>query len=228
MRLWPYAGQAVLFQEITVIAIVDYKAGNLTSVERAVRHLGAPCRITDDPGQVEKADKLIFPGVGAAAASMENLKRLGLDKALGRAVNQGKPVLGICVGCQIIFEHSEEGATPCLGFLPGKVKRFDGSLYTEEEKPIKVPHMGWNQVTWRKEHPVFKGLTDQDQFYFVHSYYPEPQDTEHVVGSTEYGLTFASAVARGSLAAVQFHAEKSGRAGLTILSNFLSWDGKEA
>ncbi|KIX12221.1 imidazole glycerol phosphate synthase subunit HisH [Dethiosulfatarculus sandiegensis] len=210
-----------------MLAIVDYKAGNLTSVERAVRHLGASCRITDDPGEVDRAERIIFPGVGAAAASMENLHRLGLDKALGRAVHQGKPVLGICVGCQIIFEHSEEGQTPCLGLIPGKVKRFDSSLLTKEQKPIKVPHMGWNQVTWRKSHPVFKGLQNQDQFYFVHSYYPVPQDPEHVLGTTEYGLTFASAVAKGSLAAVQFHAEKSGRAGLVILSNFLSWDGKE-
>lgn len=210
-----------------MIAIIDYDAGNLTSVERAVRHLGADCSITTDPEQVDRAERVIFPGVGAAGASMDTLRRLSLDQSLRRAVDSGKPVLGICVGCQIIFERSEEDLAKCLGLLPGEVVRFNRGLTQEDGSPIKVPHMGWNRVNWQRPHPVFAGVPDEAEFYFVHSYHPMPADESLVIGRTTYGREFASAVGRGSLVAVQFHAEKSGRPGLRILQNFLDWDGRE-
>ncbi len=210
-----------------MIAIIDYEAGNLTSVERAVRHLGADCRITPDPDEVARAERVIFPGVGAAGTSMANLRRRGLDQALRQAVASGKPVLGICVGCQIIFERSEEDLTTCLGLLPGEVVRFRRSRLQEQGSPIKVPHMGWNQVEWLRPHPVFAGVPEAAEFYFVHSYYPQPAEPELVIGRTRYGLAFASAVGRGSLVAMQFHPEKSGRPGLRVLQNFLAWDGRE-
>ena len=210
-----------------MIAIVDYKAGNLTSVARAVRHLGADCSVTDDPAQVAGSERIIFPGVGAAGASMNNLRRLGLDAALKEAHAQGKPIMGICVGCQIIFEHSEEDLTDCLGLLPGKVTRFPVDHRDENGVPLKVPHMGWNRVNFTRPHPVFAGLPEEAEFYFVHSYYPVPAEEAITVGQTDYGLSFSSAVAKGSLVAVQFHAEKSGRPGLRILQNFINWDGSD-
>jgi glutamine amidotransferase len=210
-----------------VIAIIDYEAGNLTSVKRALDHLGAPCRISNDLEFIASAERVIFPGVGAAGAAMASLKRLGLDRALKEALNQGKPVLGICLGTQIIFESSQEDAAACLGILPGQTVRFPVDHRDGSGQPLKVPHMGWNQVAWTRPHPVFAGLPAEAEFYFVHSYHPAPARAEDVVGTTEYGLSFAAAVARENLVAVQFHPEKSGRPGLTILGNFLAWDGKE-
>ena len=210
-----------------MLAIIDYEAGNLTSVERAVRHLGGDCKITQDLEEIARADRLIFPGVGAAGASMSNLRRLGLDKAIKNAVAKGKPVLGICVGCQIIFDKSEEDLTDCLGLIPGVVKRFPVDHKDCDGQALKVPHMGWNGIKWLKPHPVFAGLPQEAEFYFVHSYYPRPAEKGDALGVTNYGLDFTSAVTRGSLVAVQFHAEKSGRPGLQILENFMAWDGKE-
>ena len=204
-----------------MIAIVNYEAGNLTSVERALRHLGADCVVTQDLAQIASAERVIFPGVGAAGSAMASLKRLGLDGALRQTLEQKKPLLGICLGTQIILEKSEEDGATCLGLLPGQVVRFP------LDHPFKVPHMGWNRVNWKREHPVFAGLDPEAEFYFVHSYYPAPARPQDVVGQTEYGLSFDSAMARDSLVAVQFHPEKSGRPGLRILENFIAWNGKE-
>jgi glutamine amidotransferase len=210
-----------------VIAIIDYQAGNLTSVERALRHLGADCQISRDPEFIAAAERIVFPGVGAAGSCMNSLRALGLDRVLREAVAAGKPVLGICIGCQVVFERSEEDLATCLGLLPGEVVRFPADMPAPEGGVLKVPHMGWNGVEWQRPHPVFAGVHPQAEFYFVHSYYPRPADPALVVGTTHYGLTFASAVAWGSLVAVQFHVEKSGRPGLKILENFLAWDGRE-
>jgi len=209
-----------------VIAIIDYEAGNLTSVERAVKHLGGDCAVTRDLGLIAGADRVIFPGVGAAGAAMASLRRLGLDQALADAVAAGKPVLGICLGTQIIFQRSDEDLAGCLGLMAGKVVRFAEDMPGQDGLRLKVPHMGWNQVRWVRDHPVFAGVDPEAEYYFVHSYHPLPQDQADVVGLTEYGVTFASVVARDNLVATQFHPEKSGRPGLQILRNFLAWDGK--
>lgn len=203
------------------IAVVDYKAGNLTSVALALRHLGRDPLITQRPEEVATAERVVFPGVGAAGAAMENLGELGLREALRDVIRRGRPVLGICVGCQVIFDHSEEDdGTDCLGIIPGVVRRF----VFPEGISRKIPHMGWNAVHFDGDHPVFRNLPPDSQFYFVHSYYPEPRDDGIVHGRAVYGgIRFAAAVARGSVAAVQFHTEKSGPPGLRLLDNFLSW-----
>lgn len=203
------------------VAILDYEAGNLTSVAHAVRHVGGEPLVTRDPAEALATGRIIFPGVGAAGASMESIRRLGVDQAVLEAYRSGLPILGICIGCQVVLSRSEEdGGTPCLGLLPGIVRRFQFGPGVR----CKVPHMGWNEVTFRSAHPVFAGLPPGSQFYFVHSYYPVPEDPGVVQGTATYGdITFAAALARGSLAAVQFHAEKSGPAGLQILANFLRW-----
>jgi glutamine amidotransferase len=204
------------------VTVVDYGAGNLSSVACAVRHLGWEPRITRDPEEVAAAARVIFPGVGAAGASMEHLRTLGLDRALRRVLERGRPVLGICIGCQVIFERSEEdGGVECLGVLRGNVARF---RFAPGESQ-KVPHMGWNEVRFRGDHPVFRGIRPGSQFYFVHSYYPVPADPSVILGSADYGsVEFTAAVARGNLAAVQFHTEKSGPCGLRVLENFLEWN----
>lgn len=214
--------------ETNVIAIIDYEAGNLTSVKRALDHIGAPCKITRDAAEIAAAERVIFPGVGAAASAMASLTRLGLDAALRGAVSQDKPVLGICLGCQIVFERSEEdGGVDCLGLVPGQVVRFGDELTEDDGRPISIPHMGYNSVAWQRPHPVLAGLPAEAEFYFVHSYHPQAGDPAVVVGQTTYGRTFSSVVATGSLVAMQYHPEKSGRPGLKILENFVAWSGKE-
>lgn len=199
--------------------VVDYKAGNLASVKLALDALGADCTITGDPATVSRASRIIFPGVGAAASAMETLRKTGLDEALKSVAAKGVPFLGICLGTQILFEHSEEdGGVDMLGILPGRVVKFAFA-----DKTVKIPEIGWNQVV-AGPHPLFKGLPQNTDFYFVHSYYVKAANDADVIGRTDYaGLVFASAVARGNVAAVQFHPEKSGRSGLTLLKNFLDW-----
>jgi glutamine amidotransferase len=206
-----------------MITIIDYKAGNLTSVQLAFQALGVEAKITDDPAVVLAAERVVFPGVGAAGASMDSLHRLGLAEAIKTQISRGIPFLGICVGMQVLFEFSEEDqGVPCLGVVPGRVKRFSPS-----NARYKIPHMGWNRVRFKAPHPLLTGIEDESEFYFVHSYYPAPTQADHVFGQTDYAeVNFASIVGRDNLLATQFHPEKSGRIGLKLLENFTRWDGK--
>jgi len=201
------------------VVVLDYGAGNLSSVQNVLRHFEADFLVTSSPDEVQRASALIFPGDGEAAASMGELRRTGLDEALKSFHASGRKMLGICIGCQVIFSHSEERDTQCLGLLAGEVKRFARST------GLKVPHMGWNAVRFHARHPVFEGLPQDSSFYFIHSYYPVPADPRHAVADTDYGERFVSAVAARNIVAVQFHPEKSGPVGLRLISNFLAWDG---
>jgi glutamine amidotransferase len=197
------------------VVIVDYGAGNLRSVERAVAHAGVQPLVTADAAALAAARALIVPGVGAAADTMANLRAAGLVEPLRDYIAAGRPFLGVCMGLQALFDVSEEGGEhACLGVVPGRVVRFATGL--------TVPHMGWNTVRLLRPHPVFAGIADGAYFYFVHSYYPRPADPADVAGETEYGgMRFASVVARGNLLATQFHPEKSGRDGLRLYANFV-------
>lgn len=206
--------------------IMDYKAGNIRSVETALRRLGAAPRVSDRPEVLAGCDRLIIPGDGEALAIMSELKSSGLDEVILDFFRRGRPILGICIGCQIVLERSEERAAECLGLIPGTVSRFP------RRPGLKVPHMGWNQVVPAPDggraaglaggrHPIFAGVPDGAACYFVHSYYPAPADERHAAARTEYGLEFASALARDNLIALQFHPEKSGRWGLLMMENFL-------
>ena len=183
-----------------------------------MHHLGTRYFISQDPHRIEKADRVIFPGVGEAKAAMKVLKSTGLDEAIRRFCHAGKPFLGVCIGCQLIFDASDERNAQCLGLLKGSVRRF------EERLGIKIPHMGWNSVVCNKSHPVFTSVPSGATFYFVHSYYPSPQKRACIIGETDYGVTFSSAIAWENLVACQFHPEKSGPNGLQLLSNFLQWN----
>jgi len=207
-----------------MIAIIDYRAGNLTSVQLAFETLEVPSEITNDPGRILEAERVVFPGVGAAGAAMHNLTELELAGAIRSVVARGTPFLGICLGTQIALECSDEdGGIDCLGLLPGRVRLFQPSSRWD-----KVPQMGWNNVQQSRPHPVFESIEDSSEFYFVHSYYPEPTDASCVLGTTEYAdVCFASVVGKGNLVATQFHPEKSGKTGLQLLANFCRWDGKE-
>jgi imidazole glycerol-phosphate synthase subunit HisH len=210
-----------------MIGIVDYRAGNLTSVARALNYLGEDCRITDDPEILAGCSHIIFPGVGAAGEAMLNLRLRKLDYRLRQWFEEGIPLLGICLGTQVIFAYSEENETECLGIVPGAVRRFP-EMPDGDGRPLKIPHMGWNRVNFVKSHPVFQGIPAEAEFYFVHSYYPAPADDKWIAGLTDYGQSFCSVVAHKNLLAVQFHPEKSGRPGLKILANFCRWGGKDA
>ena len=206
-----------------VIAIIDYKAGNLTSVRLALDYIGAACEITGDPLRIRAAERVIFPGVGAAGEAMRNLRELGLIEPLRAVVASGVPFLGICLGTQVIFEFSEEdGGTPCIGLVPGRVQRFAPS-----DPLCKIPQIGWNAVEFRRPHPVLAGIQSGSEFYFVHSYYPAPSDPSYAIGETEYAdVRFASVIGKDNLFATQFHPERSGRIGLKLLESFGRWDGK--
>jgi glutamine amidotransferase len=196
------------------IAIVDYGAGNLRSVANAVRKLGYNPRITSDPGQLVAAAAVILPGVGAAADTVNSLQKLGITEAIRQLLEQKRPLFAICVGLQILFSATEEGGWhECLGIIPGIVKRLPPGL--------KIPHIGWNQVKQRLSHPVFEGIPDEANFYFVHSFYAEPEDTSIVAGTTGYGVSICSMVIKDNLIATQFHPERSGDLGLRMYDNFL-------
>lgn len=210
-----------------MIAIVDYGAGNLTSVVRALEYIGRPCRVTDDPALLNRVSHVIFPGVGAAGDAMRILRDRGLDRWIASWFRAGKPLLGICLGTQIIFDYSEENKTSCLGLVPGRVNRFPPDMQ-EEGRNLKIPHMGWNGVRFTAPHPVFRDIPNAAEFYFVHTYYPVPARENHVIGRTDYGISFCSAIATRNLVAVQFHPEKSGVPGLKILDNFCAWGGEYA
>jgi glutamine amidotransferase len=200
------------------ITIVDYHAGNLTSVRLAVEKLGRTALVTSDPQQVRTAERLIFPGVGAAEAAMDTLSGEGLDGAVADYAATGRPLLGICLGAQIILDFSQEGNVDCLGLVPGRVVRL------EVPAGVKVPHMGWNEVAFARPHPLWKGLQNGSQFYFVHSYAPAPALGTAAIGITDYYGLFVSALSQDNIAACQFHPERSGRVGLMVLENFLSWN----
>lgn len=205
-----------------MIAIIDYKAGNLTSVRLSLEAIGVEAAVTQDPVLITSADRVIFPGVGAAGAAMQHLHTLGLIETIRDVVRAGTPFLGICLGTQILLSHSEEdGGTACLGLLEGDVR-----LFTPTSPRDKVPHMGWNAITKTMDHPVLQGIDDGSEFYFVHSYYPAPSEDGVVLARTKYAdVNFASALFNRNLVATQFHPEKSGRVGLTLLKNFAHWDG---
>jgi glutamine amidotransferase len=197
-----------------VITIIDYGAGNLRSVVNAVNRLGYEAKVTDRPAEVISARAVILPGVGAAADTMASLCKLGLDTAIKGYIAEGRPFLGVCIGLQLLFSGTEEGGwNECLGIVPGAVRKFAPGL--------KVPHMGWNQVKQKFAHPIFAGIADEANFYFVHSYYVEPEDKSLVAGQTDYGVSFCSVIARENLVATQFHPEKSGEVGLEIYRNFI-------
>ena len=203
-----------------MIAIIDYRAGNLTSVKLALDSIGAPSFITSSPEEILNAKRIIFPGVGAAGSALKALRELNLEQCIIAAVKQGTPFLGICLGTQIIFEETaEDGGVKGLGIVPGKVLPFK-----VENPRDKVPQMGWNQVKQVAQHPLFANIEDNSEFYFVHSFYPEPSDSSMILGTTEYsGTTFASMVGKDNLVATQFHPEKSGRIGMELLKNFVQW-----
>jgi len=203
-----------------MIAIVDYKAGNLTSVKRALDHLGLEGVITPDPDVVRRAERIIFPGVGHAGTAMAVLKERGLDQALREAITRGTPILGTCVGAQVVLSHSEEGDTECLGLIAGDCERF-----RPDDPSLKIPHMGWNEVSLTQAHPVLAGIPDRAEFYFVHSYFLRPAEPAQVFGEAEHGVTFPAIIGSRNLIATQFHAEKSGPVGLALLRNFAAWDG---
>ncbi len=203
-----------------MITIVDYDAGNLRSVKRACDAVGIASAISRDPESVVKAERIIFPGVGAAPHAMEVLRSTGLDEALRTAYRKGTPILGICLGTQIILERSEEGPVETLGLIPGATVRF-----RLKNPALKIPHMGWNGVRVVRAHPLLDGVEDGDEFYFVHSYYPHPADAADVVAVSDYEKDFCCALGRGNLFATQFHPEKSGRFGLRVLKHFSRWDG---
>ena len=206
-----------------MIAIIDYDAGNLASVSRAVLHLGIKSVITQDEAEIRAAERIVFPGVGAAGAAMQSLQRSGLDVLIKEELASGKPILGICLGSQIILSYSEENNTTCLGIMEGTVRAFAPDSQLEDGQKLKIPHMGWNGIKIKKPHPLLSGLGADDEFYFVHSYYPEPQNADCVIAETDYGISFASIVGFKNLFATQFHLEKSGRPGLKILENFCNW-----
>ena len=195
------------------VAIIDYGVGNLRSVEKAFHAGGADAIVTSDERELRAAERLVLPGVGAFRACMEALNARGFDKLVRERVEDGTPLLGVCVGMQMLFEKSEEfGTTRGLGLLRGRVRRFPEGLH--------VPQVGWNQVEWRKRHALAEGIEDESFFYFVHSYFCDASDDADVLGSTEYGAAYASVVARGVVCGVQFHPEKSQSAGLRLLKNF--------
>lgn len=203
-----------------MIAIIDYDAGNLTSVKRALDYLGIQSRITPDPDEIRMSERIIFPGVGHAASAMNTIINRGLDQALKESYAKGIPILGICLGTQIILSHSMEGNTDCLGLIKGDCPEFK-----PENPRLKIPHMGWNQIRKLSDHPILDNVDPGDEFYFVHSFYPQPHNPSSILAVCEYEIEFPSVIGCNNLVATQFHPEKSGPAGLRILSNFSSWDG---
>ena len=200
------------------VTVVDYESGNLRSVSRALEKAGARPRVTGDPELILQADAVVLPGVGSGDSAMRGLRSRGLVEPLREYAASGRPFLGVCLGLQLLMDATDEGNVPCLGIVHGKTRRLPGGL--------KVPHMGWNQVRLTGDSPVFEGIPDNSDFYFVHSYYGEPIDEELIAGVTEYGIPFCSAIVRDSLIATQFHPEKSGALGLKIYDNFVRLAGR--
>jgi glutamine amidotransferase len=203
------------------VAVVDYGAGNLRSVAKAVERSGLRADVCADPQELRLADAVVLPGVGAFADAMASLRAKGMDEAVVETIRAGRPYLGLCLGLQVLFDESDEhGTTAGLGILPGRVTRFPEELADEG---LRVPHIGWNSVRYQGVHPMLGGLPEEDTYYFVHSFRAEPSRPEDIVGLTEYGRPFAAAVARENAFAVQFHPEKSQNAGRRLLDAFAAW-----
>lgn len=212
------------------IGVIDYGMGNLHSAAKALEHVadGAEVIVSSDPEVIRNTDRVLLPGVGAIRDCMAEIKRLGFDQLVRETVQQ-KPLLAICVGIQALMESSEENdGVDCLGLFSGNVKFFGKNLKDERGDKLKVPHMGWNRVKQRVNHPLWRDIPDQSRFYFVHSYYVEAGDEDQVAGEGNYGAPFAAAMYSDNLFAVQFHPEKSQKAGLQLLKNFVNWDGESS
>ncbi len=212
---------------MNTVAVIDYGMGNLHSVAKALEHAGrAKVVVSHDPATILAADRVVLPGVGAIRDCIAEIRRLGLEEVIREAASN-KPFLGVCVGMQALMDHSEEnGGTACLGLLPGQVNFFGEDLHDPASgSPLKVPHMGWNQVHQEQNHPLWAGIPQDARFYFVHSYYVSPADPALLAASSEHGVRIAAAVARENIFAAQFHPEKSQHAGLQLYDNFLQWDG---
>lgn len=213
---------------MTSVAIIDYGMGNLHSIGKAVEHVAGGQRvdITADAALIRRADRVIFPGVGAIRDCMHELQRLGLDDVIREVAGQ-RPLLGVCLGMQALLEFSDENAgTACLGVFAGRVQRFpDGLRDARSGERLKIPHMGWNQIH-QHSHPLWNGIPQDSRFYFVHSYYVLPAHERDRAGTTDHGIEFTSAIARDGIFAVQCHPEKSHQAGLRLLENFVNWDGQ--
>jgi glutamine amidotransferase len=203
-----------------MLAIVDYNAGNLRSVQRACAAVGLQAEFTADPEVVAKADRIIFPGVGHAKTCMETLTESGLGAAIVDAFARGTPILGICVGAQLLLSGSEEGPTAGLGLIAGTTRRFRLA-----DPALKIPHIGWNEVRPSRPHPLLEHVAPGDEFYFVHAYFPDPSEPSQRYAIADHGDSFCCALGRGNLFATQFHPEKSGRLGLALLERFSRWDG---
>jgi len=211
---------------MSTVAVIDYGMGNLHSVAKALEHVRSNEQVivSSDPDVLRKADRLVLPGVGAIRDCMAEIKRLGMDGVVTDVINAGKPLLGVCVGMQALMTHSEENnGVDCLNVFPGEVRYFGENLKDASGEKLKIPHMGWNQVHQVIEHPMWKGIPQDARFYFVHSYYVEPAGPDTIAASSEYGLTFTTAVTKDNIFAVQFHPEKSQHSGLQLYENFLNW-----
>jgi glutamine amidotransferase len=212
---------------VSTIGIVDYGMGNLHSLSRALSRAAGEARVevSYDPEKLRKADRLVLPGVGGVRQCMNELRRLELNEFVSEIVGE-VPLLGVCLGMQVLLDYSEENdGIDALGVFPGEVRRF--APLTRGEERRKIPHMGWNQVNFRREHPLWRGIDQDAWFYFVHSYYARPLNEDHVLGTTEYfGERFCSALLRDGVFATQFHPEKSQAAGMQLLVNFANWDGE--
>lgn len=204
-----------------MIGIIDYNAGNITSVLRSLNALNIEAKLSKKPEELTDCDKIIFPGVGDAAFAMEQLKVTGFDKFLKDWAASKKPLLGICLGSQIIFDFSEEGDTKCLGLVPGKIRHFENLLSDSQKNDNKIPHMGWNNLTVKNSgSPILKDVPENSDFYFVHSYVICPEDQAVIKAYADYGIEVPAVIQNGNIYACQFHPEKSGEAGLQILKNF--------
>lgn len=215
----------------STIAVVDYSMGNLHSVSKALEHVvqdGQRVLVTSDADEIAGAEKVVFPGQGAARDCMRHLQETGLDSVVKQAAAE-KPFLGICMGMQVLMAHSEENdGIACMNLFDGEVRAFADDTLKAQMQSLKIPHMGWNQVVQKQEHPMWSGIDDKSRFYFVHSYYVDPADDSLIAGTTEYGIDFVSVIARDNVFAAQFHPEKSAHDGLQLLKNFCAWDGKSA
>lgn len=215
---------------MNTVAVIDYGMGNLHSVAKALEHVPGNHRVlvTSDAGQILAAERVVLPGVGAMRDCMGEIKRLGLDTVVHQVADSGRPLLGVCVGMQAMLERSAENdGVECLGIFPGSVEAFGNDLHDPvTDARLKVPHMGWNQVTQTMAHPLWADIPQDSRFYFVHSYFAQPALPAPIAASTVYGFAFTSALARDNVFAVQFHPEKSAHAGLQLYANFVKWNGQ--